>query len=206
MSSKAEQLAACEGKARMSREKSKVTAKRQRKKGQRVEAYKCQHCGFWHVGTNLKAEHAQTWTPRPEKEKDRPTPERKAMGEWTWVTTQKAGGKAAKDMASHPIDRLEWAGVISNEQASAGRDFENLTRSATQSPGVRDSCTLWEPKGFESDDGNVSAVNRHRELCRMLGMLRDRRLRWVCVEQNHPKPQEIGQLREDLNECARFFK
>ena len=204
--SKQEYIAAgCEGKHKHNRKTAMTVAKRARGKGQAVEAYRCTFCGSWHVGHAKKREHRETWTPRPESERDRPTPERRSKGEWTWVTTDRAGQKAAKDVKANPIDALEHSGALSSDQASAARDFELLYHRAKATPGIRDSTTLWEPKGFESDDGDIVAERDRRELYLFLGIVRDRQLRHVCVEHNEPRPDQVGLLREALNECARFF-
>lgn len=189
----------------MTRQHAKVAAKRGRRKHEALEAYRCRHCSHWHVGHAKKHEPKETWEPRIDL--DRPTPERKQRGHWVFVAAMKGGSKAAKDMTSHPIDRMEYTGQITNDQASAARDYEQLYRSAVQIGGIRDSTTLWEPKGHESDDGNVEAVTRYRQFCRAVGMIRERQLQWVCIERNEPRPTEhdIGQFREALNEAARFF-
>jgi len=135
---------------------------------------------------------------------ERPTPERANRGQWAVVET--AEGKHLRDMQSHPIDALEREGRLSSDQASAARDFEQLVRDATEIPGARDSCTIWEPRGHSSDDGPVRAVRERRELYLFLGVVRDRQLRRVCVDHVWPKPHEVGILREALNECCRFFK
>lgn len=201
------EIDACHGKVAFNRETAKVAARRQRKKGHRVAEYRCPYCRKWHVGSpEFITGHADRWKARPDRERDRPTPERKSKGTWVWTGTRQAGVIHPMDVAAHPIDALEHSGQLSNEQASAGRDFEALWNAAKQTPGIRDSTTLWEPKGHESDDGNIEAVTRYRELARRIGMLRDRQLIWVCVYHNAPRNQnEIAQLREALNEAARFF-
>ena len=146
---------------------------------------------------------AYQWTARPEKGRDRPTPERLLRGDWGLVEGGESGAMAAVDRSSHPIDRLAYAQVINSEQASAGRDFEALWRAALQTPQTRDSCMTWQPKGFESDDGNPAAVENYRGLARHLGMMRDRLLIRVCVEGHEPR--DVGDLREALNEAARWF-
>lgn len=138
-------------------------------------------------------------------EKARPTPERRKRGAW-----QEIGGKAAverylRDVEAHLIDALEWRGIITQEQADAGRDFERLVRAATETPQARDSTTIWEPKGFENDDGNVKAVRDRRELYLFLGVYRDRLLRRACVNNEKLKLNELQLLPEALNECVRFF-
>ena len=134
-----------------------------------------------------------------------PTPERLAVGVW-----QKTGGRAAterflKDVSAHPIDALEHKGQLSAAQADAGRDYEELARAAMETPPTRDSTTIWEPQGHSSDDGNVKAVRRRRELYLSLGVVRDRQLWRVCVGHGTPKDSEIGLLREALNEVRRFL-
>ena len=150
-------------------------------------------------------EHADAWEPRPGR-KDRPTPERRLKGKWGLLETEDAGVRHAKDFHAHPIDSLEHRGVISNAQASAGRDFEKLYRAANGTGGIRDSTTLWEPKGHENDDGNVKAAEQRNELYLFLGVYRDKLLRRVCVHHSEPKPSEVGALREALNEAERFFR
>ena len=78
--------ATCEGKATLSAQQAKTAARKMRKKkGAKVRAYKCPVCEKWHVGTATDTassrEHAETWTARPDRERDRPTYERKAKGE-----------------------------------------------------------------------------------------------------------------------------
>lgn len=202
---KHEQLqAGCEGKqAFASRAKAKEVAKRMRRGGRTVGEYRCEFCGRWHIGQDAKRQ-ISTWEPR--KHQDRPTPERRRHGEWVFVDTEAAGHRVARDMASTPIDRMEHAGVLSNEQASAARDFEQLYRAAQEVPATRDSCTIWEPQGHDESDGPVEAVRDRRELYLFLGTQRDMILRYVCVEHREPRPRDIGLLREALNECVRFFK
>jgi len=142
----------------------------------------------------------------PPRHNERPTPERAAHGRFVEMLTEDAGVKHARDVEAHPIDALEWRGVLSSDQASAGRDFEELYLRANEMPPARDSTTIWEPKGHDGGDGPVQAVRDRRELYLFLGVVRDRQLRRVCVDHVSPKPSEVGILREALNECARFFK
>lgn len=200
MSIHEKQLAGCEGKVALNREQAKTAAKRQRKKGRKVEAYKCSFCAKWHVGGINPAEAIPS-----EPRKIRPTPERAARGEWVAV-----GGKAAverhiRDVAAHPIDDLEHRGVISKEQADAGRQFEQLWRAANQVPGIRDSTTIWEPKGHDEGDGDVDSVKRKREIEAFLRKEQVRQLIWVCVQHEKIGPHNHGVLCETLNEAARFF-
>ena len=165
------------------------------------------------------AERLQVWTPSTDHE--RPTVERlykggmrasttgktiKSMGGWGLVDTGQ--GYAARDATAHPIDRLEQAGVISKDQAQAGRDFEALVRACTEVGGIRDSITLFEgPKGHESDDGPVDVKPALRQLERRLSREQLSELRRVCVEHGVPglSPRLLGALREGLNETERFF-
>jgi hypothetical protein len=178
----------------MTRQQAKALAKRQRRKGVKLEEYKCD-CGAWHIGSPTFALKSPG--------KVNPTDERLAKG-----TFKKIGGKAASeryliDVSAHPIDALQHTGQINADQAGAGRMFEELDRAATEVPGTRDSTTIWEPKGHSSDDGNIKAVRRRRELYLFLGVVRDRLLRRACVE--HDPRGDVGALREALNEAARFF-
>lgn len=43
-------VASCEGKDRLTHERAHSIARRQRRKGHRVQAYKCPVCGSWHIG------------------------------------------------------------------------------------------------------------------------------------------------------------
>jgi hypothetical protein len=207
MSIHAKEPASCVGKqAFPSKKVALALAKRTRRKYEvRLTPYKCEDCGRWHNGKSTEQINDLSWV--PQKHKDRPTPERKARGTWELHKTEIAGIKVARVIDSTPIDRLEHVGVLSNDQASSGRLFEELYRSATETPGIRDSLTLWEPKGYESDDGNVRAVQERRELYALLGGQKDSILRHVCVEHNEPKgAAQIGMLRESLNACVQFFK
>lgn len=166
------------------------------------------------------AERLTQWT--PEADKDRPTPERLlkggmraiahkqsitiAIGGWGLVDT--GLGYAARDYTAHPIDKMEQAGVISKDQAQAGRDFEALARACNEVGSLRDSITLFDgPKGHESDDGPVHIKPVLRDLERRLSPQQLSTLRHVCIEQGVPRmgPKPLGLLREALNECQRFF-
>lgn len=201
--------AACEGKVRRTRDGAKHAARRLRKGGAAVAPYKCTHCGHWHVGGKGLKPVKKDMTPwRPREGKDRPTPERLRRGTWAFVETDDAGTRATRDYSSAPIDKMEQAGVLTKDQACAGRDYEELVRAASEGGGVRDSCTIWEPKGYESDDGPVEAKERLKAFERDLGKQRVARLRWVCVEHKPPRlhGEDVGMLREALNDAVRFFK
>ena len=202
-----QQVSGCAGKVsyRSKAKAANAAGKMRRKKKIKVAEYKCQFCGLWHVGSNTETLEGKRWEPR--KEADRPTRERRKRGEWIVGQLEKNGPKVAQDAASTPIDRMAHAGVISNDQASAARDFEDLYRRASETGSVRDSCTIWEPQGHDETDGPVEAVRDRRELYLFLGTQRDMLLRHVCVEHREPKrADQIGILREALNECCRFFK
>jgi len=141
----------------------------------------------------------------PQRHKERPTVERMARGKWRLGETIDAGIKVAIDDAAHPLEALRHDGLISAEQYEAGCDYEALYRSQCEVPGSRDSTTIWEPKGYASDDGPIEERERYKALCRAIGMLCERRLWWVCVDHRMPRKHEVGQLREDLNEAWRFF-
>ena len=197
---------ACISKVRFATQKraADVAKKQRRKTGERIGEYHCPICGGWHIGHREK-EHDRTWESR--EGRDRPTPERKAKATtWVFVMTEEAGVKAARDVSGNPIDRMQHTGVLDNDQASAARDFEQLYRAASEAPPSRDSTQTWEPKGHDSTDGPVEAARDRKELYLALGMHRDQLLRKVCVRHEEPKPNEIGPLREALNECVRFFK
>lgn len=195
----------CEGKHKYpsAAAANKVARAQSKKKRSRIEAYKCPTCGAFHVGQRPRkaGRRPVERSTVPRRYQEQPTPERLEKG--VWLVDQK---EARRDVATAPIDRLEHSGTIDNDQASAGRQFEQLWRAQNEIHGIRDSCTIWEPKGFASDDGPIEAAERWRKLCRHLGMLREAQLRWVCVDHNDPRPRDIGALREALNEAIRFFK
>lgn len=197
--------AQCAGKSSFpSRAIAKEIARKARRKGVKVNEYRCDHCGRWHIGDPTYAKH-DLWEPR--KEQDRPTPQRRQFGEWEIQRTERNGPKVARDMASTPIDEMAYTGVISQEQAQAGRDFEELYRAARETVTTRDSCTIWEPRGEDSSDGPVEAAERRRELRKELGGYYEAILRYTCVEHIPPRgPVQIGILREALNVAERFFK
>lgn len=207
MSKQELELAACVGKKTFPDKGTalKVAARMRRNRGERLEPYKCKSCGMIHIGKPIAKPGEQKWM--PQKHKDRPTPERKEKSTWELHKTEIAGIKVARAIDTTPVDRMEHVGLLSNDQASAGRQFEELYAAARETPGTRDSCTIWEPKGFESDDGNVKAVRDRRELYLFLGVQKDMMLRHACVEHREPRgDMQVGLLREALNECVRFFK
>jgi hypothetical protein len=205
--------AQCENKDTFpSRQRADDVARAMRKRGRgNITAYKCDFCRSWHVGGGRKVSKrikAKSLVVREfTRGQDIPTQERVLKSEaLVFMKTEVAGRRAAKFMDSAPIDRLENGGVLNNDQASAGRQFERLYLAQNETGGIRDSCTIWEPKGHDETDGPVKERKQYLKLCRHLGMIREQRLRWVCVQHNHPKGREIGALREALNECVRFFK
>lgn len=202
-------LAACTGKSAFpSKNAAASVAKRMRRKhSTTVDAYRCQACGQWHVGAPEPRPHKREAAQRattPAKPAMTPTRERLERGEW--VAVGKGHDKLLRDIGSVPVDRLEHAGVLSNHQASAARQFEELYRAANEAVTARDSCTIWEPKGHDEGDGPVKEARDRRELYLFLGMAKDQALRRVCVEHVEPRGVEIGILREALNECVRFFR
>ena len=149
---------------------------------------------------------AAQWQDQPGKGKARPTPERLSWGDWRLVDSEIAGQKLAVDAAAHPIEALEYAEVLTSDQASAARDWESLYRLANEVGGIRDSTTLWEPKGYESDDGPVNAVRERRELYLALGTYSDQLLRDIILTPRQPKRREIEPLRIALDACCIFWK
>jgi len=201
------EITRCAGKGSfMSKAKAEKVAKQMRKKTkEKLTEYKCPFCSRWHIGNSTFYREAEEWA--SSRNAQRPTAERKRRGKWELGRIEKNGAKVARDSFSCPIDRLEYIKDITNDQASAARQFEELYRSQCEVAGSRDSCTIWEPKGFQSDDGPVEARKRYREVCREIGMLQERILQWVCVEHQEPRgDKQLGQLREALNECVRVFK
>lgn len=152
------------------------------------------------------SESATQWEDRPEAGKARPTPERLSRGDWRLVDSEIAGHKTAIDASAHPIEALEYAEVLTSDQASAARDWESLYRAASETGGIRDSTTLWEPKGYESDDGPVNAVQERRELYLALGTYSDQLLREIILTPRRPKRNEIERLRIALDACCIFWK
>lgn len=184
----------CAGKEKLTGEAARKVAEKMRKKRRRVEAYRCLSCGHWHVGRAQESKPPEHRLRAALVEEVGPTPERKRRGAW----------QAMRDVATCPIDRLAHVGAISRQQADAGRTFEAMCRAAREAPAIRDSLTLWEPKGHSSDDGPVAAKDRLRSLEAALGRAVVARLVWVCVDHKEPRGAvQLGQLREDLNELRR---
>jgi hypothetical protein len=143
----------------------------------------------------------------PQRYKERPTAERMMRGKWRLGETIDAGIKVAIDDGAHILDAMRHEGLISSEQHQAGFAFEELYRSQCEIPQARDSTTIWEPKGFASDDGPVEERRRYKEVSRALGMIHESRLIWACVHHNPPKGNRaIGELREALNAAIHAFQ
>jgi hypothetical protein len=194
---------ACDGKDRFpSRLKAKTVAKRMTAKGRPTQEYRCQYCGSYHVGGTVKgapkrAKVRSSAARAPAEVAVDATPERRARGTW-------AGNQ---DLTTTPIDRLAYAGEISSEQASAGREYEAVYAAAREVPAARDSLTTWEPRGHDGDgEGPVEAARRYRELSVFVGHEHGARLWWVCVNHTMPPHRDYGALREALNEAVRFFQ
>ena len=199
-----DRVSSCEGKDRFtSAPRAEQRARRMRRIGKRVSVYKCEHCRSWHIGPEIiKGPPIPIRKPRQD---NTPTPQRRAKGgAWVWIATDKK--KAARALDTHPVDRMEHAQVISKAQGQAARDFEALYRAQCEIPQVRDSSTIWEPRGYESDDGPTDSRARYKALVRRIGAQAERQLTDVCVYMKDPRPSAVGLLREALNECARFFQ
>ena len=108
-----------------------------------------------------------------------PTDQRRQRGAWTRHKSKDRTEIHERDMRSNPIDALEHDGVITPEQAQAGRDYEALM-ARTRLVGEGRSCLNFEPVGYgDSDHDDADAWRSIRDLERKLGLFKASLLRRI---------------------------
>ena len=150
------------------------------------------------------AVEAAIWTDRDGKA--RPTPERKAKGDFVLRDGDDAGVTVAVDQTVTELDRLRNRGVITPDQAQGGHDFAALLdRTRLTSPGR--SCLNFDPVGYDGGDTQSHSAERdaqeRAEIYLACGVATFAELRSVCCDM-HP-PRSLIRLRSGLSLCAKFW-
>lgn len=112
---------------------------------------------------------------------EKPTDERRRRGVWSEYKSKDRTERHERDVTAHPIDALEWDGVITSEQAQAGRDYEALmARTRLVSQGR--SCLDMTPVGYgDGDHDDPQSWRSLKELEGRLGLFRSSLLRRVIT-------------------------
>ena len=150
---------------------------------------------------------AAQWEPRPESGKDRPTPERKAKGNFRLVDGEDAGVTVAIDTEATILDRLAAKGIVTQAQAQGGHDFAALierTRLVSQGR----SCLNFEPVGYDDDrepsHAELRDIEERREIYLACGTITFAEMRRVCCDGQ--RPSDLRRLREGLDLCVKFWQ
>lgn len=157
----------------------------------------------------VKPLKVQTYTVEELDQLDGPTDERRARGAWVQHKSQDRTERYERDMASTPIDQLEWMGAITTEQAQAGRDYERLVARCRLVSAGR-SCLDMSPIGYgDGDQDDARAWQSLTELDAKLGPYRSGLLRRViCAPELPPMrhKQDRDKLPEALDVCIAHFQ
>ena len=139
----------------------------------------------------------------PKVEAVRPTPEREAKGQFRMPSGRGKQRLPAVDEHHDTVARLHAAGLLSDAQETAARDWNALKQDVRAEMGISQgrSCLDISPVGHDSHDGNPEIMQRWRRVEAELGPLKTGALDYTCVL-GHP-PRNLPLLRVALNLFAR---
>jgi hypothetical protein len=182
--------------AKASAGKATATARKKAEKAKRRSQRKAQE--------QSAAVSADNWDDRDGKA--RPTPERRAKGDWELRDGEDAGVTVAVDRRASMLDQLGHIGKITANQVQGGHDFAALMQRMQMVPAGR-SCLDFSPVGFDAADEPTHAELRdaqdRTELYLACGMLTWAELRRVCVDGDAPRSYD--RLRAGLDLCVKFW-
>lgn len=146
---------------------------------------------------------ADVWEDR--EGKARPTPERRAKGQFRLIDGDDAGVTVAVDQCATMLDWLSARHRITPEQHAAGIMLTGLLdRTRLGSRGR--SCLDFSPVGHDGDEISEQAIRDEQERADVylgVGMASWAELRRVC--QDHEKPRDIAKLHIGLDFCATYW-
>ena len=139
----------------------------------------------------------------PKVEAVRPTPEREAKGQFRMPSGRGKQRLPAVDEHHDTVARLHAAGLLSDAQETAARDWNALKQDVRAEMGISQgrSCLDISPVGHDSHDGNPEIMQRWRRVEAELGPCKTGALDYTCVF-GHP-PRNLPLLRAALNLFAR---
>ena len=147
---------------------------------------------------------ADNWRDRDGKA--RPTPERKAKGQFRLIDGEDAGVTIAVDEESTILDKLRRADLITHDQCEAGHDFAALmmrTRLVSQGR----SCLDFSPVGYDGDFEDEQSIRDNETRTRIFAKCRGPwvwpELRRVCVEGRNVS--DLASLRDGLDICIKYL-
>ena len=135
----------------------------------------------------------------PKVEAIRPTPERIGKGSFKMPTGPGRKLLPAVDEAHDTIAKLHKAGLISDDQEQAARDWQDLKAAIRAELGLSQgrSCLDMTPCGHDNDDGDPALMQRWERVEAELGSFKTGALDWTCVL-GHP-PANLGLLKSALD-------
>ena len=139
----------------------------------------------------------------PKVEAIRPTPERIGKGAFKMPTGPGRKLLPAVDEAHDTIAKLHKAGLITDDQEQAARDWQDLKAAVRAELGVSQgrSCLDISPVGHDSDEGNPALMERWLKIEAELGSFKTGCLDWVCVLGH--RPANLGLLKSALDAFIR---
>lgn len=150
------------------------------------------------------AVEAAIWDDR--EGKARPTPERRAKGDFVLRDGDDAGVTVAVDQNVTRLDSLRKRGIITQDQAQGGHDFAALIERTRLVKETR-SCLNFDPVGYDGGDvENHGAERDERERAEIYlacGTITFAELRRVCCDQDAPR--SLIRLRAGLTLCEKFW-
>ena len=135
----------------------------------------------------------------PKVEAIRPTPERIGKGAFKMQTGPGRKLLPAVDEAHDTIAKLHKAGLITDDQEQAARDWQDLKAAIRAELGLSQgrSCLDMTPCGHDNDDGDPALMQRWERIEAELGSWRTGALDYTCVL-GHP-PANLGLLKSALD-------
>lgn len=140
----------------------------------------------------------------PKVEAVRPTPEREAKGQFRMPSGRGKQRLPAVDEHHDTVARLHAAGLLSDAQETAARDWNALKQDVRAEMGISQgrSCLDISPVGHDSHDGNPEIMQRWRRVEAELGPLKTGCLDYTAVL-GHP-PRNLPLLRAALDQFGKI--
>lgn len=146
----------------------------------------------------------QPSTPKPERPKAvRPTPQRIAKGLFRMPTGPDRRQLPAHDVTHDAVARMHHAGLLSDAQEAAARDWQLLKARVREELSISQgrSCLDMTPCGHDDSDGDPELMQHWRRVEAELGSWKVGSLDWTCVL-NHP-PGNLRLFRAALDQFSR---
>ena len=136
----------------------------------------------------------------PRAEAIRPTVERLRKGSFRMPTGPERKSLPAVDEAHDAVAKLHRAGLISDEQEQAARDWADLKAAIRAELGVSQgrSCLDMSPVVHDNDEGNPDLMQRWLRIEAELGSFKTGALDWTCILGHRPANLDLFRVSLDL--------